>query len=97
MPTLYIPTPLRRFTDSQAVIQLEGGTVAELLSALAAQHTTINEQLYDAQGQLKRHIAVFVNEDDIRDLQGVATPLSARDEVSIIPAIAGGCEAPRRC
>ena len=90
MPKLYIPTPMRRFTNGQSSLQLEGETVAELLDALAAQHSAIKDQLYDDQGDLKRHIALFVNDTDIRSLSGVSTTLAARDEVYIVPAIAGG-------
>ncbi len=90
MPKIYIPTPLRPLSSGQSMLQLPGTDVASLLEALDSQCPGIKAQLYDQQGKLKRHIALFVNDTDIRELQGLETPLGERDEVHLIPAIAGG-------
>ena len=90
MTAVYIPTPMREFTDGQATLQFPSKTVGELFQALEARHPGIRTRLYDQNGRLNTYIAVFVNEEDIRELEGEATPLRDRDEVYIIPAIAGG-------
>lgn len=90
MPTVLIPTPLRRLTANQARVEVAGDTVDALLHNLDAAYPGIGERLFDADGRIKRFINVFVNEDEIRTLQGAETPLSAGDRVSIVPAMAGG-------
>jgi molybdopterin synthase sulfur carrier subunit len=85
-----IPTPLRQLTQGQAVITVEGNNVAELLEAMEAQYAGFKQRLYDDQSNLRRFISVFVNTEDIRNLQGLETPVRAGDELTIIPAIAGG-------
>jgi molybdopterin converting factor small subunit len=91
--TVLIPTPLRRFTGGEAKVAVGGSSVAEVLDALDAAHPGIGEQLRDDSGQLRRFVNVFVNGQNIRDGQGVDTPLSIGDEVGIIPAMAGGADA----
>jgi molybdopterin synthase sulfur carrier subunit len=88
--TVLIPTPLRRFTGGEAKIAVAGSSVAEVLDALDAAHPGIGERLRDDSGQLRRFVNVFVNGQNVRDGQGIDTPLSAGDEVGIIPAMAGG-------
>ena len=88
--TVRIPTPLQRLTQGQAEVQCQGGTVVELLNDLEQHYPGIKERICDAQGKLRRFVNVFVNEEDIRFLQGDATAVKDGDEVSIIPAIAGG-------
>ena len=90
MPTVLIPTPLRRLTANQAKVDVPGDTVDALLHNLDAAYPGIGERLLDADGKIKRFINVFVNEDEIRTLQGAETPLSVGDRVSIVPAMAGG-------
>lgn len=90
MPQVYLPTPLRRVTRGQARVAAEGRTVEEALSALERQYPGLREQLRDPTGQVRSFINVFVNGTEIRSLQGPATPLREDDEVSIIPAMAGG-------
>ena len=88
--TVRIPTPLQRLTNGQAQVQCEGTTVSELLNDLEKRHPGIKERICDEQGKLRRFVNVFVNEEDIRFLQGDQTAVKSGDEVSIIPAIAGG-------
>jgi molybdopterin synthase sulfur carrier subunit len=88
--TVRIPTPLQRLTNGQGEVQCEGASVAELLGDLEKRYPGIKERLYDQQGALRRFVNVFVNEEDIRFLKGEQTAVKDGDEVSIIPAIAGG-------
>jgi sulfur-carrier protein len=88
--TVLIPTPLRRFTGGEAKVAVTGSSVSEVLDALDAAHPGIGERLREDSGQLRRFVNVFVNGQNVRDGQGVDTPLSAGDEVGIIPAMAGG-------
>jgi sulfur-carrier protein len=88
--TVLIPTPLRRFTAGEAKVVVGGSSVAEVLDGLEAAHPGIGERLRDDSGQLRRFVNVFVNGQNVRDGQGVDTPLSTCDEVGIIPAMAGG-------
>ena len=85
-----IPTPLQRLTNGQAEVQCEGKTVTELLSDLEKRYPGVKERICDEQGKLRRFVNVFVNEEDIRFMQGDQTAVKEGDEVSIIPAIAGG-------
>lgn len=85
-----IPTPLQKLTNNQAEVQIDAKDVNELLAGLEKQHPGIRERLCDAEGKLRRFVNVYVNEEDIRFLQGQETALKAGDDVSIIPAIAGG-------
>lgn len=85
-----IPTPLQKFTGDQATIECEGGTIAEMLDALETKFPGIKGPLCDEQGKLRRFINFYVNSEDIRFLDGANTPLNAGDEVSIVPAVAGG-------
>ena len=91
--TVLIPTPLRRFTGGDAKVAVVGSSVSEVLDALDAAHPGIGERLRDDSGQLRRFVNVFVNGQNVRDGQGIDTPLSAGDEVGIIPAMAGGAGA----
>ena len=88
--TVRIPTPLQRLTSGQGEVQCEGKTVTELLADLERRYPGIKDRLCDEKGQLRRFVNVFVNEEDIRFLQGDQTAIKDGDEVSIIPAIAGG-------
>ena len=88
--TVRIPTPLQRLTNGQGEVQAEGATIQALLADLERKFPGIKERLCDETGKLRRVVNVFVNEEDIRFLQGDQTPIKAGDDVSIIPAIAGG-------
>ena len=88
--TVRIPTPLQRLTNGQGEVACEGTTVTELLADLERRHPGIKERICDERGKLRRFVNVFVNEEDIRFLQGDQTAVKDGDDVSIIPAIAGG-------
>jgi molybdopterin synthase sulfur carrier subunit len=85
-----IPTPLQKFTDNQATLECDGGTIVELLNALESNCPGIKARLCDDAGELRRFINFYVNSEDIRFLDGKDTALSDGDEVSIVPAVAGG-------
>lgn len=90
MTTVRIPSPLRRYTNSQSKVQASGTTVQELINNLEAEYPGVKSRLCDDSGQIKRYVNVFVNGDEIRTLQGPETPVAATDEISIVPAMAGG-------
>jgi MoaD family protein len=85
-----IPTPLQRLTQNQSEVMLEGGDIRDMIQNLEARFPGIKSRLCDDSGALRRFVNLYVNEEDIRFLKGEATPLKDGDEVSIIPAIAGG-------
>ena len=89
--TIRIPTPLQKLTGNQAEVSADGATVQDLLANLEKQFPGIKERLCDEQGKLRRFVNVYVNEEDIRFLKQEGTPVKDGDEISIIPAIAGGC------
>ena len=93
MATVRIPTPLRRLTNNQAKVKVGGGTITELIAAMEAAYPGIKDRLVDEGGEIKRFVNIFVNGEEIRTLQGAATALKDGDEVSIIPAMAGGASA----
>ena len=90
MTTIRIPSPLRRYTNGQSKAQASGGTVTEIIENLEAQYPGVKTRLCDDSGQIKRYVNVFVNDKEIRTLQGADTPVADTDEVSIVPAMAGG-------
>ena len=90
MTQVRIPSPLRRYTNGQSKVETNGATIQELIDNLEAQHPGVKSRLCDESGQIKRYVNVFVNDEEIRTLQGVETPITDKDEVSIIPAMAGG-------
>jgi molybdopterin synthase sulfur carrier subunit len=85
-----IPTPLRRFTGGGEVVSANGGTVAALVNDLEQRHPGLRERICDDEGKVRRFVNIFVNGDDIRFLNNLDTVLKDGDEVSIVPAIAGG-------
>ena len=85
-----IPAPLRKLTNDQAVVEVAGKDVQELLASLEKQYPGLKERICDESGQIRRFVNIFVNGEDIRFKQGPSTPVSEGAEVSIIPAIAGG-------
>ncbi len=85
-----IPTPLRPLTDNLDTVEVDGASITDLLSALEKKYPGIGERLLDAQGNVRRFVNIYVNGEDIRFLQDKATPVKPGDEVSIVPAIAGG-------
>lgn len=85
-----IPTPLQALTQNQSEVEAVGKTVAEVLASLEGKFKGLKERLYDEKGQLRRFINFYVNDEDIRFLKGEQTLVKDGDELSIVPAIAGG-------
>jgi sulfur-carrier protein len=90
MVQVKIPTPLRKYTAGAGSVEAQGETVAALLNDLDRRHSGLKERVCDEGGQVRRFVNIFVNGEDIRFLNHLDTPLKAGDEVSIVPAIAGG-------
>lgn len=85
-----IPTPLRKLTNNEELVAINGATIAEAIAELQTRFPGIQERLMDEKGEVRRFVNVYVNEEDIRFLKNQDTPLKDGDEISIIPAIAGG-------
>jgi molybdopterin converting factor small subunit len=90
MPSIHIPTTLRRYTDNESSIPISGASVGEALQSLEQRHPKAFSQICDETGAIRSFIVIFVNDTDIRLLAGRDTPLRDNDEVHIIPAMAGG-------
>ena len=90
MPIVRIPSPLRRYTDGQSKVTVSGSTVNQVIDSLEASYPGVKSRVCDEDGQIKRYVNVFVNEDEIRTLEGAESSVSETDEVSIVPAMAGG-------
>ena len=86
-----VPTPLRKLTQNQDVVAVSGATIAEVFADLEKQFPGIKERLCDEKGQIRRFVNVYVNDEDIRFMKNQETPVKDSDEISIIPAVAGGC------
>ncbi|MBC8097657.1 MAG: MoaD/ThiS family protein [Akkermansiaceae bacterium] len=85
-----IPTPLRKLTNNEEVVEVQAATIGEAITELQNRFPGIQERLIDEKGEVRRFVNVYVNEEDIRFLKNRETPLKDGDEISIIPAIAGG-------
>ena len=85
-----IPTPLRRVTNGQDKVNVEGSTLGEIVGSLENEFPGIKERLCDEQGELRNFVNVYVNGEDVRFLQGLDTVTKEGDEISIVPAVAGG-------
>jgi molybdopterin synthase sulfur carrier subunit len=85
-----IPTPLRNLTNNQAEVNAEGATIADLINDLGHHYNGLKDRLCDENGKIRRFVNIYLNEEDIRFLQGEATAVKAGDQISIVPAIAGG-------
>ena len=85
-----IPTPLRKLTNNEELVEVNAATIGEAIAELQKRFPGIQERLVDETGAIRRFVNVYVNEEDIRFLQNQETVLKEGDEVSIIPAIAGG-------
>jgi MoaD family protein len=85
-----VPTALQKFTNNQATLECSGRNISELFDALEASCPGIKSRLCDEEGKPRRFLNLYVNSEDIRFLQGAETSLKDGDEVSIVPAVAGG-------
>jgi len=85
-----IPTPLRKLTNNEEVVEVSAATIGDAFLELQTRYPGIKERLLDDSGSVRRFVNVYVNEEDIRFLQNQQTALKDGDEISIIPAIAGG-------
>ncbi len=90
MVQVRIPTPLRKLTGGQGEVTVAAEDIAALINALEAAYPGLKERLCDEQGELRRFINVYINNEDIRFQKGMATAIKDGDEISIVPAIAGG-------
>lgn len=90
MVKVRIPTPLRPLTKGQGEVQAEGANITEMIEGLNTAHPGLKDRLCDENGELRRFVNIYVNEEDIRFLKGKDAALKDGDEVSIVPAIAGG-------
>ncbi len=88
--TVHIPTPLRQFTGGQDSVQISAPNVSALIENLEQNHPGLKERLCDNKGKLRRFVNIYANDEDIRYLDNLETALNDGDEVSIVPAIAGG-------
>ena len=88
--TVRVPTTLRTLTSGNSEIEVEGGTVREVLDALEAKHPGFQDRLLDDEGGLRRFVNLYVADDDVRFREGMDTAVAVGDTVSIIPAVAGG-------
>ena len=90
MPQVRIPTPLRKLTAEKEVVEATGSTIAEILTSLETSYPGFSERICDEAGNVRRFVNIFVNDEDIRFLEEQKTPVKESDEISIVPAIAGG-------
>jgi molybdopterin synthase sulfur carrier subunit len=90
MANIRIPTPLRKLTNGKEEVSVSGATIGAVIVGLEAQFPGIKERICDDQGQIRRFVNIFANDEDIRFLKNLETPVKDSDEISIVPAIAGG-------
>ena len=88
--TVYIPTPFRRATNNRDRVQVQAPTISGLLDELEDEYTSLKGLVRSEEGEVHRHVNIYVNNEEIDALSGLATPLKDGDEVTIIPALAGG-------
>jgi molybdopterin converting factor small subunit len=88
--TVRVPTILRQYTGGASEVSVEGSTLAEVIAALDAEHPGIGARVLDDEGKLRRFVNVYVNDDDVRFAEGLATATPDGASVSVIPAVAGG-------
>ncbi len=90
MPTVRIPTPLRKHTDGLSKVDVHGADLRTVVHNLGAAHPGLRERILDDDGDLRRFVNVFVRDEDVRFQEGLDTPVENGDVVSIVPAVAGG-------
>jgi molybdopterin synthase sulfur carrier subunit len=90
--TFHIPLPLREFAEGNSIVEIENSptTLADALSALWILYPGLRDRIATEQGQIREHINIFIGDEDVRFTGGLASPLSAGSEISIVPAIGGG-------
>ena len=88
--SIRIPTPLRKLTNEQEVVQAEGSNIQEILDHLDTTYPGLKERICDEEGNVRRFVNIFINDEDIRFLDEKTTAVKDGDEISIVPAIAGG-------
>jgi adenylyltransferase/sulfurtransferase len=96
MPVLRIPTPLRAYTNGQSDVTVNGSNISEALADLTTQYPTLKPHLFNDGGDLRPFVNLFVGENNIKDLQGVNTPIKDGEKIMLIPSIAGGCHCEER-
>jgi len=89
MASIRIPTPLRAYTDGESTIDVDGGTVGDVLNNLVAQHPDLKPHLFN-DSELRSFVNIFIDDEDIRFMQGLETEIESDDKLRIIPSIAGG-------
>jgi sulfur-carrier protein len=94
VPKVKIPPVLRPSTGGAKELDADGSTVEEVLQALAAEHPATRSQLFSEEGELNRYVNVYLNDEDVRVLDGLGTSVSAQDTLVILPAMAGGARRP---
>jgi molybdopterin converting factor small subunit len=92
MTILKIPTPLRYYTEGKAEVSVTGSTVSAAMQSLVEQFPALEGHLYNGKGELRAFVNLFLGEDNIKDLQGLETPLDEGDTLRLIPSIAGGVD-----
>ena len=90
MPTLRIPTPLRPYADGASEIPVDTGSVAAALDKLIAEYPALSTHLFTEEGELRAFVNLFLNDEDVRHINGIETTLGEDDQLMIIPSIAGG-------
>ena len=90
MAAIRIPTPLRAYAEGQAQVTVTGTTVGEVLADLTRQHPGLKQHLFSEAGELRPFVNLYLNDEDVRYLGGVNTPISENDLLKLIPSIAGG-------
>lgn len=90
MNNIRIPTPLRTYTGGEKEVQVSADTVGEAMRELARQYPSVHTHLFDEGEQLRPYVNVFLNDEDVRNLEGEKTPVKEGDRLMIIPSIAGG-------
>jgi molybdopterin synthase sulfur carrier subunit len=92
MPTIKVPPVLRPQTDGEAEVSIEGNTVGDVLRGLADRYPPTKDQLFSPEGDLNRYVNVYLNDEDVRVLEGLETAVADTDTVVILPAMAGGAK-----
>ena len=91
MAQFRIPGPLRRLSDGQTTVDVEAGDLATAIEALDARYPGFKDRLLDEKGELRQFVNVYLNDEDVRLGAGLGAKVQAKDEISIVPAVAGGC------